>query len=298
MRVYLTGGTGFIGSFTAVELAKAGHEVIILARNPQKAPALGKIKNIKIVKADMKDFKALSAAIKKPDALVHIALCWGDTGPEMIENETLNSVRLIELAIKKGAQKILYTSSTAASGYYQKRITEDCRLIPADFYGATKGAVELFISAYSHYYPKLKFNIIRPGYTFGNPVVPGSSMQPDNRFRQICADAKAGKTIQVIKNDGTQFIWAGDLAVLYRKVLESNLKKETFYGLSRNFLSWEQAAKWAIKYSNSKSKLEVFDYGYSDDPVMFSVENMNKHFGLTFNSQEKVKEHIKYILSL
>ena len=123
-------------------------------------------------------------------------------------------------------------------------------------------------------------------------------MEPDNRFRQICADALAGRTIQVIKNDGTQFIWAGDLALLYRKALESNLTKETFYGLSKNFLSWEQAAKWAVKYCKSKSKIETLDYGYSEDPVMFSVENMRSHFGLSFNSQEKVKEHIRYILGM
>ncbi len=298
MRVYVTGGTGFIGSYTSLELAKAGHEVIILARNPQKAPALAKIKNIKIVKANLSDFVSVKKALIKPDALVHIALCWGDTGPEMIEKETLPSVRLLELAINKGAKKIIYTSSTAASGYYRKRIDENCRLIPTDFYGATKGAVEMFVSAYAHYNPKLKINVIRPGYTFGNPAAEGCDMEPDNRFRQICADALAGRTIQVIKNDGTQFIWAGDLALLYRKALESNLTKETFYGLSKNFLSWEQAAKWAVKYCKSKSKIETLDYGYSEDPVMFSVENMRSHFGLSFNSQEKVKEHIRYILGM
>ncbi|HEY1406639.1 MAG TPA: NAD-dependent epimerase/dehydratase family protein, partial [Spirochaetota bacterium] len=74
MKVYLTGGTGFIGSYIAKELSDAGHEIIILAKNPDKVPALKKLSRVKIVHADMTDFPALEREIRDGDALIHVAL--------------------------------------------------------------------------------------------------------------------------------------------------------------------------------------------------------------------------------
>ena len=42
MKIFLTGGTGFIGSYVAMELVKHGHQVTILARNPDNVPELKK----------------------------------------------------------------------------------------------------------------------------------------------------------------------------------------------------------------------------------------------------------------
>jgi len=48
MNVFLTGGTGFIGSHVAMELVRHGHTVTILARNPGKVPGLMKIDRISL----------------------------------------------------------------------------------------------------------------------------------------------------------------------------------------------------------------------------------------------------------
>lgn len=42
MNIFLTGGTGFIGSYVALELIKQGHQVTTLARNQNKVPTLKK----------------------------------------------------------------------------------------------------------------------------------------------------------------------------------------------------------------------------------------------------------------
>ncbi len=297
MNIYITGGTGFIGSYVVKELAGRGNNITVLARNPRKSRGLSSLPGVSVKKADMHDYSALKKNMVKPGALIHVALCWGDTGPDMIKNETLNSVKLIELALRRGAKKIIFTSSTAAAGIPEKNISEDDLRKPFDFYGATKGAVELFMSAYSSYYPKIKFNVIRPGYTFGNPVVESAPMQPDARFRDIVKNAKRNKKIELIKNDGTQFLWAGDLAKVYRAVLSSNLNNEIFYGLGRNFVTWEQIAKWAVKYSKSKSKIKLIDKGWADSPNFYVVSKIKKYFGMSFRSTEKIKEHIRYLIS-
>ena len=89
MNIYLTGGTGFIGSYVVRELCGKSNRITVLARNPRKARGLAALPGVRVVKAPMQDMAAIAKVMKKPDALVHIALCWGDSGPEMMKNETL-----------------------------------------------------------------------------------------------------------------------------------------------------------------------------------------------------------------
>lgn len=298
MNICITGGTGFIGSYVVNELAQNGYRTTILARNPDKIPLLKKLPYIQIKKFNLNNLSSFFKTVKKIDALIHIALGWGDTGPDMIRNETLPSISLIDFVIKKGAKKIIFTSSTAAVGPITINTNENIKCCPFDFYGATKGSVELFISAYSNYYKNLHLNIIRPGYTFGNPVVIGAPIEPDNRFRDICKKAKYGKKITLIKNDGTQFIWAGDLAKIYLSVLNSNCKNETFFGLSRDFITWEQIAKWAFELANKKQNINLINKGWPDNPPLYDVSKIKNYFNLSFNPENKIKEHIKYLLNI
>jgi UDP-glucose 4-epimerase len=251
---------------------------------------------VEIKKFDLSDYSKLSKMTKKIDALILVALGWGDTGPDMIKNETLAEISLIDIAVRKSAKKIIFTSSTAAAGPIPKTTDELARRNPTDFYGATKGSVELFMSAYSNYHKNIAFNVVRPGYTFGWPAVEGGAMEPDTRFRDLCKKAKKGERLEFTMHDGTQFLWAGDLAKVYSSVLESDCKNEIFYGLSKNFITWEQIGKWAFKYAGTKPRFKLFDKGWSDDPPLYSVDKIEQQFGLAFNSTETVKQHVRYLV--
>ncbi|MCE5299765.1 MAG: NAD(P)-dependent oxidoreductase [Spirochaetia bacterium] len=296
MKIYLTGGTGFIGSYVLKALSDAGHHVIVLARNPNKVPLLRKLPGVKIIKCPVDNYAAVKKHLKKADALIHIALCWGDTGPEMMENETLPSLRLIDLAVKRGIKRIIYTSSTAAQGLIQHTTDESAKPTPADFYGATKASIEMFMNAYANYRKDILFNIIRPGYTFGNPVVQGGSMESDKRFRNICSLARDGRDITQVKHDGTQFISAADLAKLYTAVLASNKSGQTYYGLGSVFITWEYISRYAAEFTQSGSKVKLKDLGWSDKPAFYSVKRIKKEFGLKFDAREDVKEHVQYLV--
>ncbi len=297
MKVALTGGTGFIGSYIAMELIASGHEVKILARNADKVPFLHSVKGIKIVKAEMSDAEALSSAVSGCDALIHTALCWGDSGPEMILKETLASVKLLDIAVRCGIRNIIYTSSTAATGYSHRITSEKSMRIPEDFYGATKGSVELFCSAYSSKYPDLNLNIIRPGYTFGEPVVDGGSIENDKRFENICASLKTGTEIILTKNDGTQFIHAADLARVFRAVLESKKRNEIYFGLGSKFITWESISMTAASITSKPLRLKLEDKGYPDEPSLFDVSKIEKDFGLKFIPDKQLENHLKYLLN-
>jgi len=63
----------------------------------------------------------------------------------------------------------------------------------------------------------MKVNIVRPGFTFGNPVVEGRRFYSDRRFADMFRNIRQGKDVRVTKNDGTQFIWAGISRRIYSK---------------------------------------------------------------------------------
>jgi UDP-glucose 4-epimerase len=212
------------------------------------------------------------------------------------------------MAAKAGVKHFIYTSSTAVNdSLYSgggdqpdepiRSVTASTKQRPATFYGATKAASENYLMAQSYLSP-MRVNIIRPGYTFGNPVVKGASIEGDTRFHTIVKAALGNKPIQVIKNDGTQFIWAGDLARLYLEVLNSQVNRKTYFGLSKNFVSWAAVAREVVKRSNSMSRIQLEDKGWSEEGLSWDVSDMKKDFGLEFDAWEKIVEHLDYYIDL
>lgn len=121
MRVLVTGATGFIGSHTAAALLHHGHEVRVLARNPERvAPVLAALGiedgQVEAVRGDMTDADAVRAALEGCDAVVHAAAeigVDGGTGPAGTAN--VDGVRtVIGTAVDRGLDPIIYTSSVMA----------------------------------------------------------------------------------------------------------------------------------------------------------------------------------------
>ena len=149
MKILVTGGTGFIGSYVVMELVHLNHDVTILARNPDKVMEFHKIKNIKILKGEITDTKLLEQVVRGKDACIHIALNYTkQTGWEVLNDDTLPTVFLMGAAAKENIKHFIYTSSTAANdslymapeGEKDKSITSVTRSTkqhPATFYGAT-----------------------------------------------------------------------------------------------------------------------------------------------------------------
>lgn len=309
MNVFLTGGTGFIGSYVAMELVKNGHRVAILTRNQNKVPALKNVKGIEIVQGDISDKKLLEELIPGKDACILVALKYlKQTGWEILVDDTLPTVFISDIAAQAKVKHFIYTSSTAVNdNVYMveenkikgliRNVYTTTKQHPATFYGATKAASENFLLAQS-YNSSMRVNIIRPGYTFGNPVVEGGSIQGDTRFHKIVKDAINNRPIHIIKNDGTQFIWAGDLAKLYIKILHSDVNRKTYFGLSKRFISWETIAQETIRRCHSKSTIEIEERGWSDDGTLFDVSDMKNDFDLEFDGWEKILDHVDYYIKL
>jgi nucleoside-diphosphate-sugar epimerase len=72
MRVFVTGGTGHIGSYIIPELVAAGHEVTGLARSDKAADAVAAL-GAKVRRGDISDLEGLKAAAADADGVIHVA---------------------------------------------------------------------------------------------------------------------------------------------------------------------------------------------------------------------------------
>jgi UDP-glucose 4-epimerase len=308
MNILLTGGTGFIGSYIAMELLQSGYMVTILARNKNKVPGFSGVSNLEIIQGNVTDKKLLEQLVVGKDAVIHTALNYTKkTGWEVLEDDTLPTVYLSDVAAYAHVKHFIYTSSTAVndslySGVLDPEekpidsVTNKLKPSPSTLYGATKAASENYLLAQSYRFP-LRVTIIRPGYTFGNPVVDGANSQADNRFYAIVKAALEDRPITIIKNDGTQFIWAGDLAKVYANVLTSTLNRKTYFALSRSFISWQSIAEETVAISHSKSDLIIEDKGWKKHGLIWDVSDIKNDFGLEFSSWKKIREHIEYCIN-
>lgn len=129
MNILVTGGTGFIGSHTIVELYKAGHKAIIVDNlyNSNKE-VLNRLKeltkqDIKLYEVDIRDKKSLSKVFEenKFDACIHFAglKAVGESVSKPLEyydNNISGSLVLYDLLIKNNVNNIVFSSSATVYG--------------------------------------------------------------------------------------------------------------------------------------------------------------------------------------
>lgn len=129
MKILLTGGTGYIGSHTAVELIAQGYDVEILDNLfNSKITVLDDIEKITGVKpgfhqADLLDMPALEKVFKdgKYDAVIHFAglKAVGESVEkplEYYENNVTGTINLLKCMKKYGVKKIVFSSSATVYG--------------------------------------------------------------------------------------------------------------------------------------------------------------------------------------
>lgn len=302
MKIFMTGGTGNIGQYVLQAFLESGHQVVLLTRTPDRIPAYRNMTGVELIRGNILDLPLLQKSVRGCDAVVHIALGWGNDPVSMLENDTRVTACLLDAAEQAGVQKFIYTSSTAAAGDMQDGTNEESVCRPTDLYGATKASGEAYTLGFRQYYSrqggygekvKLKRNVIRPGYTYSNPAVPGGSSQSDRRFAKICEDIVAGRDISWDINDGTQFLSARQIAQVYLRVLESDVNEEVFFALGKNFVSWYEIACMA-KEMMPESPSRIVSPTEEGHHALYDVGKIERYFGLSFDSREDLKEHVKW----
>jgi len=294
MNFFITGGTGFIGSHLMAELLRQGHTVTCYSRNPAKISGFRGLAKLRWIKGSIQDLNTLKQGLRSQEVCVHLALGWDTTAQGMLENDTMPAVVLAETAARLGLKRFIYVSSTAAIGELRSSMSEESACRPLDFYGASKNATESFLFAVSKVYD-LPCTIIRPTYVFGEPAVEGASMEPDDRFRTMVEKLKRNQDLEYIRNDGTQFIWVGDLIKLFMAALKDHDSTRLYLGVGSEYITWEEICLKAREILGSKSTVYTRDLGWSHAACTYDPSRVTREMGLVFWSRKRICDHIKYI---
>ena len=181
MAILVTGGAGYIGSHTVVELQNSGYDVVVLdnlSNSSEKAlDRVSKItgKPVKFYKADILDREALDQIFDKEDidSCIHFAglKAVGESVVkpwEYYENNIAGTLTLVDVMRKHGVKNIIFSSSATVYGDpAQIPITEECpKQSPTNPYGQTKTMLEQVLMDIHRADPEWNVTLLR----YFNPI--------------------------------------------------------------------------------------------------------------------------------
>ena len=161
MKVFVTGGTGYIGQAVALRLKKAGHEVLALVRSKDNAPDLAKAQ-IKLVQGEMSNPGGYAASAYGCAAVVHCASQMAEGGVEL-DKRTLTAAR--DLLRGQVGATLVYTSGCWVYGDTGDTVSDETtELKPAKIVGWRPAHEKLALEAAKD---GIRSTVVRPGIVYG-----------------------------------------------------------------------------------------------------------------------------------
>lgn len=129
MRVFVTGGNGFVGLNVVSALKDSGHDTVAVVRQGSNAAFLEPM-GVEIVRGGLEDTGFLAEAMRGADAVIHTAgntSCnWRDL-PQLEAVNVHGTRNVVDAAIAAGVRRLVYTSTTSTVGAHdgEDRIADE-----------------------------------------------------------------------------------------------------------------------------------------------------------------------------
>ena len=283
--IFVTGGAGYIGSHTCVELLNAGHEVTVFDNFCNSQPeALARVeqisgKKLSLVQGDVRDRAALVAALRGSgaSAVIHFAglKAVGESVQKPLvyyDNNVAGTLRLLEAMIECEVKSLVFSSSATVYGDPQRLpLTEDHPLSTTNPYGQTKLVIEQMLRDLFCSDPSWHISILRyfnPVGAHASGLIGEDPQGTPNNLLPFVAQVAVGRRefLNVWGNDyatpdGTgvrDYIHVVDLALGHLKALERlqqhaeclaiNLGTGVGYSVLEMVRAFEQASGKPVPY--------------------------------------------------
>ncbi|OBG18429.1 oxidoreductase [Mycolicibacterium celeriflavum] len=221
MRVLLTGGTGFVGAWTAKAVADAGHQVRFLVRDPARLVTSAAQIGVDIddfAVGDIADAEATAAAMDGCDAVIHSAAMVSmdpRQADKMLQTNLAGARNVLGAAVERGLDPIVHVSSfTALFRPGLDVLHADLPVVGGtDGYGKSKAEVEKYARGLQD--AGAPVNITYPGMVLGPPA--------GNQFGEAAEGVEAAVKMRGVPGRGAAWIVVDvrDLAALHAALLET-----------------------------------------------------------------------------
>lgn len=216
MKIFITGGTGFIGTELLKRLKQTSHEILGFARSARSVDAL-QVQGIKVVRGDVADKASMLSGMRECDWVVNLANFYEFWNRDTRTYDSVNvegTKNVLDAAREAGAAKIIHVSSVVVYGNASWPITETTPFgnRTPGHYARTKRAGEIIAQEY-----RTKFNL---------PVVivsPAGVMGPNDpkaTGRYVRSLVQGKMPAQVLTNCTFPFVHVRDVAEAIVKALE------------------------------------------------------------------------------
>jgi len=294
MRILITGGAGFIGSYIAEFFINRGDEVVILD-NLSSGKKENMPKNAVFVNGSVTNKENVKKAIKGADYVFHLAAMVSvplsfEKPEECLKINSYGTKNILEESLKNKVRKVIFSSSAAIYGdNLNVPLKEDEPYFPLSPYAESKVEGEKLCLKYSK--KGLKTCALRYFNVYGKRQDPKS---PYSGVITLFIDkAKRGEDI-IIYGDGSQtrdFVHVSD--IVSANVLAMDKGEGIFNVATGKEITINSLAKEIIKISKSKSKI-IYKKGRDGD-IKQSLADIIKIKRLGFNPKINLKKGLKLL---
>jgi nucleoside-diphosphate-sugar epimerase len=171
MKIFVTGGTGFIGGRLIEKLIEDNHEIVLLMRNPDKA-GIFKSRKVTIISGDLFDRDNLKKGMIGCDWVFHLAAFtkpWSKVPEKFYKTNVTGTINILETALDCNVKKVVLTSTAGTMSYSHdgKPVNELTNINPVyhTLYESTKAEAEQIARKYCQ--KGLDVVIVNPTRVYG-----------------------------------------------------------------------------------------------------------------------------------